>query len=174
MKKNILIIGNLGYVGSKLIELIDYKKFCVHGLDIGLFENKTIYKNLKEKNVKQHYCDVRNVDKEILKNKQIIIYLAAISNDPMGQKFKKITYDINFKTTIKLAKLAKKLGTECFIFASSCSVYGSFGNKSKKETFKLNPLTVYAKSKINSEKALKKIASKKFKIFSLRFATACG
>ena len=40
--------------------------------------------------------------------------------------------------------------------------------KVKKETFKLNPLTVYAKSKINSEKALKKIASKKFKIFSLR------
>ena len=82
---------------------------------------------------------MRNVDKEILKNKQIIIYLAAISNDPMGQKFKKITYDINFKTTIKLAKLAKKLGTECFIFASSCSVYGSFGNKSKKKPLNLIP-----------------------------------
>lgn len=174
MKKNILIIGNLGYVGSKLTEMIDYKKYFVYGLDIGLFKNQTIYKNFKEKNVKQYYCDVRNLNKEILKNKHIIIYLAAISNDPMGQKFKKITHDINYKTTIKIAKLAKKLGTECFIFASSCSVYGSFGSKSKKENFKLNPLTVYAKSKIYSEKALKKISSRKFKIFSLRFATACG
>ena len=174
MKKNILIIGNLGYVGSKLTEMIDYKNFFVYGLDIGLFQNKTIYKNLKEKNIKQYYCDVRNLNDKILANKQIVIYLAAISNDPMGQKFKKITYDINYKTTVRVAKLAKKLGTECFVFASSCSVYGSYGNKSKKENFKLNPLTVYAKSKIYSEKALKKIASKNFKVFSLRFATACG
>ena len=90
VKKNILIIGNLGYVGSKLTEMIDYKKFSVYGLDIGLFQNKTIYKNLKEKNIKQYYCDVRNLNDKILANKQIVIYLAAISNDPMGQKFKKI------------------------------------------------------------------------------------
>ena len=74
---------------------------------------------------------MRNVDKEILKNKQIIIYLAAISNDPMGQKFKKLLMILILKPK-QISKVSKKLGTECFIFASSCSVYGSFGNKSKK------------------------------------------
>ena len=52
----------------------------------------------------------------------------------------------------------------------------SLGCKSqvKKEEDKLDPLTPYAKSKIDSEEALYKIADDKFKVVCLRFATACG
>ena len=174
MKKKILIFGNLGYVGSKLSEVLNYKKFETYGVDIGLFENCTFYKNFKEKKIMQYYDDVRKLNYSLLKDKDIIVYLAAISNDPMGEKFKKITQEINYKSCIKIAKKAKKFGCKSFIFASSCSVYGTKGKKLKKEKHKLNPLTVYAKSKILCEQELKKISSKKFKVFCLRFATACG
>ena len=47
MKKKILIFGNLGYVGSKLSEVLNYKKFETYGVDIGLFENCAFYKNFE-------------------------------------------------------------------------------------------------------------------------------
>jgi len=174
VKKNILIIGNQGYVGTKLTQVIDYSKYNVSCIDIGLFKNCNLYRSTKEKCFKQNYSDVRRIKDNILKNQDIIIYLAAISNDPMGEKFKKITNEINYKSCINIAKRAKKFGTKSFIFASSCSVYGTEGAKMKKENNKLNPLTVYAKTKVLSEKKLKLISSNKFKVLCLRFATACG
>ncbi len=61
-----------------------------------------------------------------------------------------------------------------FVFASSCSVYGNGTNQSRTEICQLNPLTTYAKSKINTEIELESLASTKFKVTSLRFSTACG
>ena len=75
---------------------------------------------------------------------------------------------------IKLAKLSKEAGVKKFIFASSCSVYGEGQEHSKKENDPVNPLTEYAKSKINSEKKLFEISDSTFSIKCLRFATACG
>ena len=49
--------------------------------------------------------------------------------------------------------MAKKQGVKKFIFASSCSVYGSVGKKSRKENDKLDPKTIYAKTKIGVKKS---------------------
>ncbi len=51
----------------------------------------------------------------------------------MGNKYKQATEEINFKSCIKIAKEAKKLKIKKFIFASSCSMYGSAGDKKKKK-----------------------------------------
>ena len=82
--------------------------------------------------------------------------------------------DINYKASTRLAELAKKCGVKSFVFASSCSVYGEGGTTAKKEESDLNPLTAYAKSKINTEIALQSMESENFQITCLRFATACG
>ena len=92
----------------------------------------------------------------------------------MGNNFSKITKQINTVYCEKIAKQAKLLGVKKFIFASSCSLYGAAGHSKKKETHKLQPLTDYAKSKVKSEKLLKKISTSSFKVISLRFATAAG
>jgi len=60
------------------------------------------------------------------------------------------------------------------VFASSCSVYGAASEFAKKEDDALNPLTAYAKSKIDTELGLQELASESFIITCLRFATACG
>jgi nucleoside-diphosphate-sugar epimerase len=177
MNKKILIVGNLGYIGSVLSRHIKlkYKKDLLIGLDSGLFK-KCFFGKKKFKDTYidlQLFGDVRNFDYKILNNIDHVIYLAAVSNDPMGSKFINPTLDINFKSAIKLAKKCKVNSVKTFTFASSCSMYG-FKNNLKNENSKLFPLTPYAQSKILAENQLKKISSKNFRVFSLRFGTACG
>ena len=169
---NILIIGHAGYVGPVLIDqLIKNKKDKLIGIDTVFFKKKTLFKNKKYKNLKNIIKDVRNISKNDLINIDAIVYLAAISNDPMGNKFQKVTHEINYKSALKIANLAKKTGVKKFIFASSCSMYGFTSSLPKTEKSKLNPLTAYAKSKVLAEKKLKKISTDRFNVVCLRFAT---
>ena len=91
-----------------------------------------------------------------------IVHLAAISNDPMGNKFEAVTYDINHHASIQLAKKAKDTGVKVFVYASSCSMYGSAEDSARTEKSPLNPLTAYAKSKVATEKDLEKLADTNF------------
>ena len=174
--KKILILGHLGYIGPVLIKKLK-SSYYICGVDTHWFKSK-IY----TKSYRQNYLPHKNIIKDIrrlsLKDLDFvpdaIIYLAAISNDPMGSEFEKVTHEINTKCCLKIAKEAKKLGVKKFIFASSCSIYGAAGNKKKKENNKIQPLTDYAISKVKSEKHLKNISSKNFQVISLRFATAAG
>jgi nucleoside-diphosphate-sugar epimerase len=122
----------------------------------------------------QYYGDVRFFNFSILDNIDCVIYLAAISNDPIGNKFERPTLDINFNSCIKIANEARNRKVKHFVFASSCSVYGINEGYPKTEKDTLNPLTAYAKSKIYAEEELGKLVDKEFKITCLRFATACG
>lgn len=174
----ILITGNLGYVGTELTGYIkkNYPRYYLLGYDTGFFKkNLTIVKkkNIKNKVNKQINKDIRNFNKSDLKNVNVIIHLAALSNDPLGKKYSKLTKDINLKSSKLLFKLADKNNVKKFIFASSCSVYGASGKEVKSEISKLNPLTQYAKSKIEFEQYAS-IYNKKITFIALRFGTACG
>jgi nucleoside-diphosphate-sugar epimerase len=92
----------------------------------------------------------------------------------MGAAFEDVTLDINYRASVALAQQAKKLGVKRFVFASSCSVYGCAEGGPRREEDPLNPLTAYAKSKINTERELSSLASEPFTTTCLRFATACG
>ena len=172
---NILIIGHAGYIGPVLVDqLLKNKDYTLKGIDTEYFKKKNLFKDKKYKNLKNVFKDVRKISQTDLKNIDAIVYLAANSNDPMGNKFQKITYEVNYKSAIKIANLAKKNGVRKFIFASSCSMYGVTSSLSKTEKSKLNPLTAYAKSKVLAEKKLKKLSTSRFNVICLRFATACG
>ena len=173
--KKVLIIGNMGYVGSELVKYLKKRKVYVDGLDTGFFSSNINAKVSPEINLnKQIFKDVRSINKDDLLGYDAVVYLAAISNDPMGQEFKNQTIDINYKSALKIARLSKKIKIKRFIFASSCSVYGDSASEVKSESSQLNPLTTYAESKALGEKDLSKLADKTFIVTSLRFATACG
>ena len=138
--KRILIVGNLGYVGPVLVKHLVSKKFIVDGLDTGFFLSNLTTNDSSEVFLrKQIFKDVRNIEKNDLIGYDGLIYLAAISNDPMGQAFKIQTMDINFKSAVAVAKLSKKVGVKSFLFASSCSVYGDSDQEIKSESSSLNP-----------------------------------
>jgi len=174
----ILIIGNLGYIGPMVVKHFKGTQpdTYVAGYDIGYFiqnytNNGVVGDTLLDK---QYYGDVRHFNDEVLKEFDAVIYLAAISNDPMGNVYEKPTLDINSVAAINIAEKAKRAGVKHFVFASSCSVYGIADAEPRTEKSETNPLTAYAKSKVNSEIGLEPLADKNFRVTCLRFATACG
>ena len=178
MNMKILITGNMGYVGSVLVKHLKQQINDVEiiGFDNGYFAHCLTNADFLPENYvsKQYFGDLRNFDKEILKGIDSVVHLAAISNDPIGNEFSDVTDIINYKTTMQLAELSVQQGVKNFVYASSCSIYGSTEGGAKNETDDLNPLTAYAISKVNSEKGLSKIDAKNMCITSLRFSTACG
>ena len=174
----ILITGNMGYVGPGLVRRlrVTYPQALLIGVDIGFFGHCLTGGGVLPESLLdiQYFMDVRNIDSRILNDVQAVVNLAAISNDPMGKAYEQLTAEVNYKASVKLAKKAKEAGVGAFVFASSCSVYGYAEGAARDESSDLNPLTAYAKSKINTEIALKELADEDFIITSLRFPTACG
>ena len=174
----ILVIGNMGYVGPGVVKQLrqSYPTAELVGFDIGYFANQlTNTEFLPEvKLTRQLFGDVREFPYDLLNGFDSVVYLAAISNDPMGAKYEEITMDVNYRSCIRIAEQAKRQGVKSFVFASSCSIYGAADQYAKKETDTKNPLTAYARSKVASEQDLELLADKNFTITCLRFATACG
>lgn len=174
----ILITGNMGYIGPCVVQRLrtSYPDATLVGLDMGYFATcLTNTEVLPESRVDlQYFADMRQLPADCLKNVDAVVHLAAISNDPMGNKFERVTLDINYRASIELAKKAKEAGAKAFVYASSCSMYGSADDSPRTETAPLNPLTAYAISKMSTERDLETLADTKFKVTSLRFSTACG
>lgn len=174
----VLVVGNMGYVGPVLTRHLRraYPQASLIGLDAGLFAHCLIGSSaLPEIYLdRQVFGDVRNIDKTVLEGVDAVVNLAAISNDPMGNQFEEATLAINYKAAVELAAMAKRAGVRSYVFASSCSVYGSAEEGAKQESSTLNPLTAYARSKVMAEKELIPMADDRFTVTCLRFATACG
>jgi len=170
--RKILITGSKGYIGSFLTSYLKKKNYDILGIDIGFFKNCYLYKDKKKQET--IYKDVRNITESDLKDIDVIIHLAGISNDPLNTFSSKTVYDPTRKYTFELAQKAKKLGIK-FIFASSCSVYGATNNKLLlNEDSDPNPQTGYSLNKLQIEKDLEKLANKNFFPICLRFATIFG
>jgi nucleoside-diphosphate-sugar epimerase len=174
----VFIIGNLGYIGpivAKHFRKKDPNSFLA-GYDIGYFIQNNTFNGIAGDTLinTQYFGDVRDFDASLLNGFDAVIYLAAISNDPMGNAYEQPTLDINCGAAIDIAKKAKQKGVKHFVFASSCSVYGFADTAPRTETSAVNPLTAYARSKVNGELGLQPLADDDFQITCLRFATACG
>ena len=102
------------------------------------------------------------------------MHLAAISNDPMGDLDPEITRDINARGSIALAQKAKAAGVPRFLFSSSCSIYGKADDRPLAEQDQLNPVSIYAESKIVAEEGIAPLADKDFTPAFLRNSTAYG
>ena len=174
----VLLAGNLGYVGSVLVRHLRraFPEATLIGYDNGYFAHcLTNAHESPERHVNQQFWgDIRRIDPGMLEGVDAVVQLSAVSNDPMGIRFEGVTEAINFEATRNLAALARRAGVKRFVFASSCSMYGYAEGGPRKESDQLNPLTAYARSKVDSEKALAPMADNKLVITALRFATACG
>ncbi|WP_162425894.1 NAD-dependent epimerase/dehydratase family protein [Pontibacter pudoricolor] len=174
----ILITGNMGYVGPGVVSQLraTYPEATLIGYDMAYFATSlTNAPYLPESKLDQQlFGDVRTMPADVLEGVDAVVHLAAISNDPMGTKFEEVTLDVNYRSTIKIAEMAKVAGVKNYVFASSCSMYGAASEQAKTEESELNPLTAYARSKVASEKELAPLAGDGFTVTCLRFATACG
>jgi nucleoside-diphosphate-sugar epimerase len=174
----ILVTGNMGYVGPLVLRRLreSHPQATLIGYDMGYFAHcLTGVQRLPESRADlQYFGDIRHLSEQILAGIDAIVHLCAISNDPMGATFEKGPLEINHRASIDLAEKAKRAGVKRFVFASSCSVYGFAEGGPRREDDALNPLTAYAKSKVQTERDLELLVSEGFTATCLRFATACG
>lgn len=170
----ILITGNLGYIGTKLTEYLLNNNNYVVGFDSGLFKDCLLCEEIQPQ--EQILKDIRDVKIEDFGGINTVIYLSAISNDPLGEFDKKITNDINYIGAVEFAKKAKKAGVNKFIFLSSQSMYGISNTEYEldEDNSVKNPLTEYAKTKWKAEQEILSLDSNNFVCVSLRPSTVFG
>jgi nucleoside-diphosphate-sugar epimerase len=170
--KKILITGGSGYVGSVLTPYLLNKGYDLTVLDLMLYGN-TLKENNKLKIVKGDIRDTKLL-KKIIKDHEIVIHLACISNDPSFELNPALGKEINLDAFTPLVEISKELGVRRFIYASSSSVYGVKKEKNVNEDMSLEPLTDYSKFKADCEKILLKYSTSNFVTVTLRPATVCG
>ena len=172
----VLVTGGGGYLGSVLIPKLLVRGHHVRVVDIGYFGLGHL-RSLNPR-VEMIRADLRRVAGEpelrerMLEGVDCIIHLAAISNDPSAELHPNMTEEVNFQATVQLAEAAKERGIR-FLFSSSCSVYGDAEGELTEEGF-VNPLTVYAVSKVRSEQSLMAMADKDWQPVILRNGTLFG
>lgn len=181
---NILVTGNQGYIGSIMTKMLLDKGYQATGFDTGFYNGCNFSSKADKTNllyfgecsfgINQIKKDIRDISLENLEGIDAIIHLSGLSNDPLSIFVPQLTDEINFQATVRLAKLAKEKGIKRFIFASSCSMYGIAEDEPVSEESSLAPVTAYAVSKADSEKALSEMADEKFSPIFLRPGTAYG
>ena len=169
----ILVTGTEGYLGSLLPPLLIERGHEVIGVDTGFYKVGWLY-NGTEVTAKTLNKDIRNITAEDLQGVEAIVHMAELSNDPTGQLSPTITYDINHKGSVRLAKLAKEAGVRRFVYMSSCSVYGVATEGDVTEESSVNPQTAYAECKTLVERDVTPLADDDFSPTFMRNATAFG
>lgn len=168
---NILVTGASGYIGSVLIPRLLKLKHQVTAVDRFFFGDLLP----DDKNLKKIKADSRDLEKVLFNGIDAVIDLVAISNDPAGEFFEDATYEINYKSRTRTARLAKESGIKRYILPSSCSIYGfqDDGNVAD-ECSPTNPLTTYAKANEMAEEEIILLADNDFIVTILRQSTVYG
>lgn len=168
----VLVTGHQGYLGTVMVPILRAAGHEITGLDSGFFADCVL--GPFPEDPPSIRGDLRDITADQLRGFDAIVHLAALSNDPLGALAPELTYEINHQASVRLARLAMESGVSRFLYASTCSVYGSAGEDLVGETAPLRPLTPYAESKVRVEDDVAAIANDSFSPVFLRNATAFG
>jgi nucleoside-diphosphate-sugar epimerase len=169
----LLVTGVEGYIGVMLAPLLLERGHEVVGLDTGFYRDSWLY-NRSGAFPMRISKDIRHITGEDLRGFDAVVHMAELSNDPLGQLNPEITFEINHRGSVELAKKCKQAGITRFIYTSSCSVYGVGNDDFKTEETEPAPQTAYAQCKALVERDVSAIADDDFSPTFLRNATAYG
>lgn len=169
----IIITGNLGYIGTVLSGMALAAGHKVMGIDSDLYRRCT-FGSAGIPRVPTLFKDVRDLELADVADCDAILHLAGLSNDPLGDLDPQLTFEINYKASVRLAEMARQAGVQRFIFSSSCSNYGAGGDGMLTEESEFHPVTPYGESKVMVEREVSKMADDHFSPVFLRNATAYG
>lgn len=180
--KHILITGGAGYIGSMLTGELLRRGYAVTIVDTLLFGGDSLVSYSNDPNFRFVKSDVwepraiRNAIKNDWPIPKAVIHLAAIVGFPACQAVgRQVAWRYNVEATQRVYEQCVRLGIGQFIFASSYSNYGmAKDGKVVTEESLLNPQSLYAETKIASERYLLGQNAEDCSPLIYRFATLYG
>jgi nucleoside-diphosphate-sugar epimerase len=172
---HVLVIGGAGYIGSVLVQRLLELGYKVRVLDLLVYGDVSISEFYDHPNFELVQGDFRNIDTVVsaTKGMNAIVHLGAIVGDSACSIDQDLTVEINLRATRTIAEVGRGFGVKRFIFASTCSVYGA-SDEILDERSTLCPISLYARTKMESEKVLLSLADATFSPTILRFGTIYG
>ncbi len=173
MKKNFLVTGCAGFIGSAIAKKLIEKNYNVYGIDnLSTGRKKNVPKKVKF--IIGNCEDSKKINKFKNKKFNAIIHFAGQSSGEMSFYNPIRDLNSNFYSTAKLLKLAEATKCKHFIYASSMSVYGDVDNKAISENHICTPKSFYGASKLASENYIKIYKNKKINSTILRIFNVYG
>ena len=173
--RNVLVVGGAGYIGSALVQRLLEFGYKVRVLDLLIYGDASISEFYDHPDFELVQGDFRHIDTVVSASKGMdaIVHLGAIVGDSACSIDQDLTIEINLRATRTIAEVGKGFGVKRFIFASTCSVYGA-SDEILDERSTLSPISLYARTKIESEKMLLSLTDATFAPTILRFGTVYG
>jgi len=173
--RRVLVVGGAGFLGSILTRKLLDRGFRVRVLDSFIYGRKSLDSLEKEENLEVMEGDLRNIQVCVSALAEIdaVVLLAAIVGDPASKARPTQTIETNVLAAQALAKASKLHHIHRFLYASTCSVYG-IGEAVLDEEAPLNPVSLYARTKIESEKIILGMGDEYFSPTILRMGTLYG
>jgi nucleoside-diphosphate-sugar epimerase len=171
----ICVVGGAGFLGSILAELLLDEGHEVTIFDAFLYGDNGIRHLLDRPGLSLVSGDLRDITMAIqaFLHADAVVHLGALVGDPACGIDERLTLEINRDATATAAAIARGLGIDRFIFASTCSVYGASAGVLDEDS-PLDPISVYARSKMESEQLLLAQSGQGFWPTVLRFGTLYG
>jgi nucleoside-diphosphate-sugar epimerase len=171
----VLVIGGAGYIGSLTVERLLERGHRVRVLDRLMYGSQSLAAFAGMPTFELIEGDVTDISKltAAMRHASGVIHLAGLVGDPACAVDPDFTRHANIVATRMAKDVAQSLGIHRFIFASSCSVYGASDDEMH-EGDPLNPVSLYAQTKIDSERELLFSVRDDFFVTILRFATVFG
>lgn len=166
---NVLVLGGAGYVGSVLCRHLARAGYGIRIADLFLFSEPNAFADCGLVKV----VDTRSLSPHDFKDVDVVLNLAALSNDPSGAIDPFATYSINVDARVRAAELARAAGVRRYVLFSSCSVYGA-NDAIVDESAALHPLTAYAIANVRAENGILPLNDGRFCVTALRLATVFG
>ena len=151
--KNILVTGGAGYIGIHLVKMLlddDYNVTILDNFTFGKSSINHIKDHPKLTVIDGDVANIKDLVKAV-KNNRYVIALAAIVGDPASSINAEETLNLNYESSKILTEICNFYEVEKLVFASSCSVYGASTSGYLTEDSPLNPVSLYARTRIYSE-----------------------
>jgi len=173
--RRVLVVGGAGFLGSVLTRKLLARGFRVRVLDSFIYGRRSLDDLANEENLDVVEGDLRNIHTcvESLADIDAVVLLAAIVGDPASKVRPTQTIETNVLAAQALAMASKLHQIPRFLYASTCSVYG-IGDAILDEQAPLNPVSLYARTKIESEKIILGMGDEYFCPTVLRMGTLYG
>ena len=172
----VLVTGGCGYIGSILVRRLLSSGYRVRVVDRLLYGGDVFLREIKQHPglalINQDIAEA-DVLEEAIKGVDAVVHLAAIVGDPGCAKYEDLAIEVNLEATKRLVHLVQRHNVARFVFASTCSVYGS-SNDVMKEDSPSNPISLYARTKLDAENVILSNLDDSDCTVILRFSTTYG